>query len=244
METSNQQQFEERITIMVSRAVMKQQTGYRHSVEELSEWHCPQLDKKNFWRLLSATAQAIMARRGGYHPYIIDDNNRDVILQMYLYATGSRECKWNIHKGIYLGGKVGCGKTVLLQSFCEVLHLISGKVTKMIPANQLYRHIQAEGMKNLVSCPLFIDDLGREQVEVNDFGNRIKPINELIELRYETGARTFFTSNYKISTLSKEFNEKGERQGYGEYIGERIQEMTTLVQLPGGSRREKWEELQ
>ena len=31
-------------------------------------------------------------------------------------------------------------------------------------------------------------------------------------------------------------------QGYGEYIGERIQEMTNMAILPGNSRREKWEE--
>lgn len=89
--------------------------------------------------------------------------------------------------------------------------------------------------------PLFIDELGREQLEINDFGNRIRPVNDLMEARYEYGARTFFTSNFSLDTLSKGRNEKGEMVGYGKYVGERIQEMVNIITMPGGSRREKWE---
>ena len=93
----------------------------------------------------------------------------------------------------------------------------------------------------LARRPLFIDELGREQLEINDFGNRIRPINDLMAARYETGARTFFTSNFRLETLSKGRSENGEIVGYGKYIGERIQEATNIVNLPGDSRREKWE---
>ena len=240
MGTSDQ----DRINRIVNRAVEEQQANYYQSASELSRWHCPELDKNNFWRLLCSTAQAIMAKRGVYHRFVMDDNNREIIRQMYLYVIGSRQCVWNIHKGLYLGGKVGCGKTVLMQSFCQVLHLVSGLTIEMIPADQLYKHIIKDGINSLIGRPLFIDELGREQLEVNDFGNKLRPINELMSLRYETGARTFFTSNFKISTLSRGRNEKGELQGYGQYIGERIQEMANMAILPGESRREKWEEQQ
>ncbi|MBQ9356334.1 MAG: cell division protein ZapE [Prevotella sp.] len=232
----------DRITLMVSRAVEEQQQSYKESAAELWRWHCPEMDSKNFWRLLSATAQAIMAKRGVYHRYVVDDNNREIIRQMWLYVLGSDQCQWNIHKGLYLGGKVGCGKTVLMQSFCHVLHLVSGLNIEMIPANELYKRIIKNGIESLASRPLFIDELGREQLEINDFGNKIRPINDLMALRYETGARTFFTSNFNIATLSKGYNEKGEMIGYGNYIGERIQEMANMAILPGESRREKWEE--
>lgn len=238
METSNQ----DRITQMVDRAVAEQCNSYRESTSELWRWHCPEMDSRNFWRLLSSTAQAIMAKRGVYHQYVVDDNNREVIRQMHLYVIGSTQCKWNIHKGLYLGGKVGCGKTLLMQSFCHVLHLISGLNIEMIPASELYKRIIKNGIESLAGRPLFIDELGREQLEVNDFGNKIRPINELMALRYETGARTFFTSNFAISTLSQGYNDKGEMIGYGKYIGERIQETVNMAILPGESRREKWEE--
>ena len=161
---------------------------------------------------------------------------------MWLYIAGSKECKWNIHKGIYIGGKVGCGKTLLMQSFCEILHLISGRTVEMIPATLLHERIIHDGIDQLAKRPLFIDELGREQLEISAYGNKIRPIADLMALRYNNGARTFFTSNFKLKTLSKGYNEKGELVGYGQYIGERIQEMTNIVEMPGESRREKWEE--
>ncbi len=237
--------IDDRISRLVKRAVEEQYANYMESASELSRWHCPELDKENFWKLLSVTAQTIMAKRGVYHHFVIDANNREIIRQMHLYVIGSEQCKWNIHKGLFLGGKVGCGKTVLMQSFCQVLHVVSGLNIEMIPATELYKRIIKDGISSLAGRPLFIDELGREQLEVSDFGNRIRPIQDLMALRYETGARTFFTSNFKLSTLSGGKNEQGEqKKGYGEYIVERIQETVNVAILPGESRREKWEEQQ
>lgn len=237
METTN-----EYIDRMVNNAIENKRNMFYEASNELNVWHCPSLSKENFWKLLYATAQTIMAQRGVYRRFVVDDDNRDIIMQMWHYVTGSKECRWNIHKGIYLGGKVGCGKTLLMQSFCEILHLISGKIVEMIPATLLFQRILDDGINSLATRPLFIDELGREQLEMNAFGNKIRPIADLMALRYNCGARTFFTSNFKIETLSKGRSDKGELIGYGKYIGERIQEMTNIVQMPGESRREKWEE--
>ena len=227
----------------INDAIERQNHKYMEASGELGIWHCPTLTKNHFWRLLNATAQAIMAQRGVFHPFVVDDDNREIIIQMWHYVTGSEECRWNIHKGIYIGGKVGCGKTLLMQSFCEILHLISGRTVEMIPATLLFQRIIDDGINSLAKRPLFIDELGREQLEMNAFGNKMRPIADLMALRYNFGARTFFTSNFKLSTLSKGRNEKGELIGYGQYIGERIQEMTNIVEMPGESRREKWEEV-
>lgn len=226
---------------IVNRFITERRETCDRQVNDLSEWHAPWMSKQQFWQMLQASAQSIMARRGVRRAYEVDGFNREVILQMYLYTAGSPECQWNIHKGIYLGGKVGCGKTLLMQALCDILHLVSGYIVELIPANQLYKRIQQDGIMSLSRRPLLIDELGREQLEINDFGNRIRPINDLMEARYETGARTFFTSNFSLDSLSKGRNGKGEMIGYGKYIGERIQEATNIVTLPGASRREKWE---
>jgi hypothetical protein len=234
METTDQERF--------NRAIEEQRQKYMEASSELRIWHDASMTKENFWAMLSATAQAIMAQRGVYHPFVVDEFNRAIIYQMWLYIVGSKECKWNIHKGIYIGGKVGCGKTLLMQSFCEILHFISGRTVEMIPATLLYQRIIEQGIDSLSKRPLFIDELGREQLEMNAFGNKMRPIADLMALRYNNGARTFFTSNFKIETLSKGRNDKGELVGYGKYIGERIQEMTNIIEMPGESRREKWDE--
>lgn len=226
---------------IVTRFITERREVCDQQVNDLGTWHAPWMTKQQFWRMLQASAQSIMTRRGVHRAYVVDDNNRKTIIQMYHYVTGSPECLWNVNKGIYLGGKVGCGKTLLLQALCDILQMVSGYVIELIPANQLYKRIQQDGIMSLSRRPLFIDELGREQLEINDFGNRMRPINDLMEARYESGARTFFTSNFSLDNLSKGRNDKGEMIGYGKYVGERIQEMTNIVTMPGGSRREKWE---
>jgi DNA replication protein DnaC len=81
-----------------------------------------------------------------------------------------------------------------------------------------------------VRRPLFIDELGREESEVKDYGNVVKPVIDLFGLRYEEGARTYATTNFKYESLEK---------FYGEFIRTRMEEMMTYIQFPGESRRLK-----
>lgn len=236
MATTNQD-LTEKMDRMVQEVIEKQNHKYWEASNELVLWHNAALSKYNFWKLLQAYANRFMAERGCFHPFVVDDGNREIILQMYLYIIGSKECKWNINKGIYMAGKVGCGKTILMHSFCEILHFVSGMTVEMIPAPELCDKIASKGFERYASRPLFIDELGREKYEMNAFGNKIYPIKELIAIRYNKGARTFFTSNFKISTLSKWRSDNGEIIGYGSDIGDRIREMTTIVEMPGESRR-------
>ncbi|WP_033147867.1 hypothetical protein [Prevotella sp. P6B1] len=223
---------------LVNDAIEKKNKDYYEYSRNLNIWHCASLSKKNFWQLLKANAETFMAERGIFRSFIVDDDNKEIIHQMWLYATGSKDCKWDINKGIYIGGKVGCGKTILMRSFCEILHFISGNTVEMIPAPELCYKISEKGYDSFASRPLFIDEVGREPMEMKAFGNTIHPIKELIAIRYNKGARTFFTSNFKITSLSKWRDEKGNLVGYGQDIGDRIREMMNIVEMTGESRRE------
>lgn len=241
MATTNQE-LKSRMDLKIDEVIKSQEHEYMEATKDLREWHNAALTKNQFWKLLSAFARKFLAERGYFEPFEIDDNNREIMNQMYLYAIGSEDCKWNINKGIYLAGKNGCGKTILMHSFCEVLHFISGKTVEMISASDLCDMIAEKGFKSFTTRPLFIDELGREKLEMNAFGNKIRPMKELIAKRYNMGARTFFTSNFKVATLAKWRDEKGEIIGYGSEIGGRIREMTTIVEMPGEDRRPSQEE--
>lgn len=234
MATINQSRMDQ----LVNDAIEKRHREYQESTKEMHKWHCSVLSKESFWKFLKANAEAFMAERGFVRSFTVDDDNRDTINQMYLYAAGSDDCKWDINKGIYMGGKVGCGKTILMHSFCEILHFISGKTVEMFAAPDLCRLIAEKGFEPFSTRPLFIDEVGREPMEMKAFGNTIHPIKELMAIRYNKGARTFFTSNFRVGSLSKWRDESGTLIGYGQDIGDRIREMMNIVELPGESRRE------
>ena len=64
---------------IVNRAIEEQNHKYREAASDLNIWHCPSLTSQNFWKLLNATAQAIMAQRGVYHAFVVDDNNDECV---------------------------------------------------------------------------------------------------------------------------------------------------------------------
>lgn len=197
----------------------------------------PKVQKEHFVRYFMYYAQHYMYRSGNPNAYIVDEYNRDILNNMYMWLNRDPLCEWNLDKGIYLCGAIGCGKTIMMKAFLEVVMAASGYYIPFIQAPSLYEKIQTDGMKSMRMCPLFLDELGREQLEIYVNGVRIRPIEDLMAMRYEYGACTFFTSNFKIETLSQGYDEKGKKIGYGEYIGERFREMCNIVVYPGKSRR-------
>ena len=190
-----------------------------------------------FEKYLVGYAQRWMARAGNPRPFIIDDLNKNIIINMYNWLTRNPQGEWNPDKGIYIGGSIGCGKTILMKGFLDVVAAASHYYIPYIQAPLLFEKIQSGGLKSMRTCPIFIDELGREQLEIYVNGVRIRPIEDLMAMRYEYGACTFFTSNFKIETLSQGYDDKGKKIGYGEYIGERFKEMCNMVVYPGKSRR-------
>ena len=213
-----------------------------NSANELKEWHRP-VSKAQFWAMLKSGAEKIFLERGVKREFVCDDNNRHVIEQMYLYLIGSDKCEWNINKGIYLMGKVGCGKSVLLTSFLNMLEILTRHIIIKCHAKTLDELIDNKGLDALSSRPLMIDELGRENIEQNNFGKKIKPVIDLFSLRYERGGRTFVTSNFTLDTLESKKDASGKviENRYGNFIRTRMDEMMNIVTLTGDNRREKYE---
>lgn len=189
-----------------------------------------QISFEEFCKILTTNADNILLKRGFTHHFEIDEINQDIIRQLFLYFIGDPVCKWNIHAGIIFAGKVGCGKTLLMTSYILLANSMARKQITMYHANELCEFVRERGIKEIDRKPLFIDELGREPNEVVDFGNVKKPIVDLLAKRYECGARTYATTNFKISSLEEKYNQ---------YIVSRLQEMCNYILVPGDSRRIK-----
>ena len=181
-----------------------------------------------FRQLLSSNAYEIMMRRSVRREYIIDQYNEPIMRQLYLYFTNSPQCVWNLNAGLIFGGKLGCGKSLMMMAYLRISDQFSRKLTTMVHSKTLSGLIRQNGLEPYVRRPLFIDELGREESEVKDYGNVVKPVIDLFGLRYEEGARTYATTNFKYESLEK---------FYGEFIRTRMEEMMTYIQFPGESRR-------
>lgn len=128
--------------------------------QELWAFHFSHISDIEFWKLLKAKAEAIMMQRGIKSAFIVDQYNKDIIRQLYYYLTGDvRNCRWNVHKGIYLMGKVGCGKSLLMYSYLSVQDYLTRKITETIHAKQLIELLQSVYKSN--SSTNFAKWLGR-----------------------------------------------------------------------------------
>lgn len=184
------------------------------------------LDK--FCQRLKTKADKLLIKKGIVKEFEIDKNNSEIIRQLYFYFIGSEKCKWNIHAGLILAGKIGCGKSLLMSSFIQLSNELINKQITSYHSKELADVIKTKGINEIVQRPLYIDELGREEAEVKEYGTVVKPLVELICKRYEVGARTYATTNYMLEALTNK---------YGEFIISRLQEMCNYVVMPGDSRR-------
>lgn len=183
-----------------------------------------------FKQLLTANAYDIMLRRSIASQFVIDSCNGHVIRLLYLYFTNNPNCEWNLNSGLIFGGKIGCGKSLMMMAYLRISDEYSRKITTIVHAKTLSGLIRQTSVEDYARRPLFIDELGREETEVKDYGNVVKPVIDLFAMRYETGARTYATTNFKLDSIEK---------FYGEFIRTRMEEMMTYVYFPGESRRLK-----
>jgi hypothetical protein len=192
-----------------------------------------QLSADDFKELFMIRAGQAMTSRKIINPFAIDNDNREVINQLYFWLT-RKECVMNSELGIIINGAYGCGKSVLMEAFCMVFNDITpserGKVT-VVHAIELAEQIKKVGVIPYARIPMLIHDLGREKWEMKDYGNSINPISDLLALRAEYGSMTFGTTNM----TKEEFG-----TAYKAFITKRIFEHVNLLFLPGKDRRKDW----
>jgi DNA replication protein DnaC len=170
----------------------------------------------------------ILSEKGLGNKYVLDKDNSSVINQIYLYLVGSDEFSGNINKGLLLMGSIGTGKTMIINAIISIIEELTVKRFTKVHAKALFSLMKNKDDGYFDKRPVFIDDIGKEIQEVNDYGTKTNPVPELFAIRYDYNSWTFATCNY---------NEKELTELYGETIVDRFKELFNVLILEGDSRR-------
>lgn len=140
--------------------------------------------------------------------------------------------------GIMLCGVCGNGKTTMLYAFQNALNFLvdrnvfAGKDVgiRIIDAKEILNITRDNRELNRIRNygMIGIEDLGKEQTGVMDYGNLINPVIDLIEYRYNNQLFTFITTNLVPKDIRKK---------YGSRIADRFNEMLHVVIFGNSSYR-------
>ena len=197
---------------------------------------CLSLNYPDFRELFISFGTYCLYRKGQKKEFVMDKNNEPIIEQLYCYVTNSSAFSGDLDKGIMLQGKYGCGKSVILETY-SMLHnhivmnySLRQPLLTFIQSIELQEQIVKQSVKAFIQRPLIIDEFGRESKTVQDFGNILRPISELLSIRADMGILTHGTTNFTLETLSS-------AEFYGGMIGDRLKMMFNFIPIPGESRR-------
>lgn len=80
-----------------------------------------------------------------------------------------------------------------------------------------------------------VDDMGTEPIRVNEYGNELLPLVEVISRRYEKQLPTIITTNLNLKTLCCIVDNSGNsREMYGARIVDRLREMCETIAYNSG----------
>lgn len=142
-------------------------------------------------------------------------------------------------QGLLIGGKIGCGKTTLLEAIRRVINgalaTVGNGLTKV--EWRAARDIatlsveKPETYAEILDAPILaIDDLGEEDALPSRFGSAKNPIANLILHRYEKRLCTLATTNLDSEARAKRYGDRAE---------DRVAQMFRKLVFPGESMRKR-----
>lgn len=178
------------------------------------------------------------------NPYVIDDENLEVIQTLAMYFTGhpdfeKQNCiigEADRKKGLILCGNVGSGKTLLMKTFQQCL--LAEHQYRIVPCDMLTDAVRKDGvgalegyqklyLENYKPNTICFDDLGIES-KAKYFGDTISPMYNLIIKRYRAFTdhklQTHFTTNLRPNEWAEFYDER---------TASRLHEMCNVIILGG-----------
>jgi hypothetical protein len=189
------------------------------------------------------------ARLAGVGRQLSWESDTEMVFRDLLrYFTGDTTGCYDVHRGIYLFGGFGVGKTLLMKSFQEFTMLIEERLERAaVPftprtfrfnhakdiAMEIQRTATTESLRQYFGGLRLFDDLGNEE-EKRIYGNDVNAMAEILLARYNAyqcgGPLTHCTSNLAPHEC---------QEVYGDRIGSRVFELFNHVYLDGSDKRKK-----
>ena len=154
-------------------------------------------------------------------------------LQEHIMAIAKLLAEPSPKFGIMLCGGVGNGKSTMMKALQRLLIYLQIEIRqntsfetlgmKIVSAKELSRRIRIDSKNSLQFQDvniLGIDDLGEEEPEVMDYGNRVTPLIDLLSYRYDRMLFTMVTTNLIPQQI---------RSTYGDRIADRFNEMMLII---------------
>ncbi|MCL8203827.1 primosomal protein DnaI [Ligilactobacillus agilis] len=173
---------------------------------------------------------------------------QDVLMAALAFIDAYQEQPQEFHKGMYLQGKFGVGKTFLLAAIANELAANGFKSTLVhFPsfAVEIKSAIGENNTKQLIDeikkAPvLMLDDIGAEQLSS---WLRDDVLGVILQYRMQEELPTFFSSNLAMAQLESEYltvNNRGEAEPVkARRIMERIRFLASEYLVEGPNRRQK-----
>lgn len=173
---------------------------------------------------------------------------QDVLMAALAFIDAYQEQPQEFHKGMYLQGKFGVGKTFLLAAIANELAANGFKSTLVhFPsfAVEIKSAISENNTKQLIDeikkAPvLMLDDIGAEQLSS---WLRDDVLGVILQYRMQEELPTFFSSNLAMAQLESEYltvNNRGEAEPVkARRIMERIRFLASEYLVEGPNRRQK-----
>lgn len=173
---------------------------------------------------------------------------QDVLMAALAFIDAYQEQPQEFHKGMYLQGKFGVGKTFLLAAIANELAANGFKSTLVhFPsfAVEIKSAIGENNTKQLIDeikkAPvLMLDDIGAEQLSS---WLRDDVLGVILQYRMQEEIPTFFSSNLAMAQLESEYltvNNRGEAEPVkARRIMERIRFLASEYLVEGPNRRQK-----
>ena len=216
-----------------------QQNGIRQNQESLSE---------KFAEAVLAEIKGRIEARG--EKFVEQENINDLIPELSKYFL-SVDCKLKKHKGIFLYGAIGSGKTILMQTILKTLRVNRIIYIPLVSCREIVAGFHVKGFESIEdyttrsfsmqSTPrgdfqdrdkpraYLFDDFGNEQDGLY-YGSKINVMAEILLSRYSY-FQTYGMTTHVTSNMGHDGDEIEKK--YGTLLRSRMREMFNFVELKG-----------